>query len=95
MARVIGIDPGIVTIDLYGLDAGRPFLDRSFPTATALADPAHHAAIVLAFDGDDIDRAVKDHPAGLRAIQRFDAPGQDFGTVYVSGTPPISKAVER
>jgi len=28
----------------------------------ALAAPAAHASIVLAFDGDDIDRAVKAHP---------------------------------
>jgi hypothetical protein len=42
----------------------------------ALAAPAAHAAIVLAFDGDEIDRAVKAHPAGLTALRRFTAPGQ-------------------
>ena len=68
--------------------------DKEYYTA-ALADPAGHAAIVLAFDEDEIDRAVKDHPAGLRAIQRFNAPGQNSGTVYVSDTPPVSKAVEQ
>jgi hypothetical protein len=68
--------------------------DKEYYSA-ALADPAGHAAIVLAFDGDEIDRAVKDHPAGLRAVQRFDAFGQNSGTVYVSDTPPVSKAVER
>src|SRR5438445_536771 len=40
MPRVIGIDPGTVSIDLCGLDQGRVFLDRSWPTAEALADPA-------------------------------------------------------
>ena len=30
----------------------------------ALAAPAAHAALVLAFDGDEIDRAVKAHPEG-------------------------------
>src|SRR5256885_6346039 len=40
MPRVIGIDPGTVSIDLCGLDDGRVFLDRSWPTAEALADPA-------------------------------------------------------
>src|SRR5207237_674769 len=40
MPRVIGIDPGTVSIDLCGLDDGRLFLDRSRPTAEALADPA-------------------------------------------------------
>lgn len=68
--------------------------DREF-YSEALADPAAHAAIVLAFDGDQIDEAVKAHPAGLRAIRRFDAPGQKSGTVYVSDTPPVSKAASR
>jgi hypothetical protein len=52
----------------------------------ALAAPAAHAAIVLAFDGDDIDRAVKAHPAGLTAIRRFSTAGQPAGTIYVSDT---------
>src|SRR5881397_3028306 len=40
MPRVIGIDPGTVSIDLCGLEDGRLFLDRSLHTAAALADPA-------------------------------------------------------
>ena len=40
MPRVLGIDPGTVSIDLCGLDDGRVFLDRSLPTAEALAHPA-------------------------------------------------------
>lgn len=40
MTRVIGIDPGTVSIDLCGLDDGEIFLDRSLPTAEALADPS-------------------------------------------------------
>ena|SRR5947207_1680742 len=39
MPRVIGIDPGTVTLDMYGLDDGRVFLDHSLPTAAALSDP--------------------------------------------------------
>jgi hypothetical protein len=53
----------------------------------ALAAPAAHAAIVLAFDGDEIDRAVKEHPEGLTAVRRFSTPGKPSGTIYVSGTP--------
>jgi hypothetical protein len=68
--------------------------DREF-YSEALANPAAHAAIVLAFDGDQIDEAVKAHPEGLRAVQRFDAHGQQSGTVYVSDTPPVSKAATR
>jgi len=54
----------------------------------ALAAPAFHAAAVLAFDGDQIDSAVKAHPQGLRQEGRFTAPGQPAGTLYVSDTWP-------
>jgi predicted butyrate kinase (DUF1464 family) len=40
MPRVIGIDPGTVSVDLCGLDDGRLFLDRSLPTSEALANPS-------------------------------------------------------
>jgi predicted butyrate kinase (DUF1464 family) len=38
--RVVGIDPGTVSLDLCGLDAGRVFLDESLSTEDALADPS-------------------------------------------------------
>lgn len=50
----------------------------------ALSAPAKHAAIVLAFDGDSVDRAVKAHPEGLTAVDHFTAKGQPSGTLYVS-----------
>ena len=50
----------------------------------ALAAPAAHAAIVLAFDGDEIDSAVKAHPAGLRAVGHFAALKEPAGTLYVT-----------
>jgi predicted butyrate kinase (DUF1464 family) len=40
MPRVIGIDPGTLSIGLCGTEDGRVFLDRSIPTADALASPA-------------------------------------------------------
>src|SRR3977135_2606765 len=40
MPRVIGIDPGTVSIDLCGLDDGQVFLDHSLPTLEALAQPS-------------------------------------------------------
>jgi predicted butyrate kinase (DUF1464 family) len=40
MPRVIGIDPGTVSVDICGLDDGHVFLDRSLPTVEALADPS-------------------------------------------------------
>lgn len=60
----------------------------------ALKAPAAHAAIVLAFDGDDIDRAVKAHPEGLREVGRFTASRQAPGTLYVTDSfyCPVSEA---
>ena len=48
MPRVIGIDPGTVSIDLCGLDDGRIFLDESLPTREALGHPE---ALVGLLDG--------------------------------------------
>lgn len=59
----------------------------------ALAAPATHAAIVLAFDGDAVDRAVKAHPEGLTAIRRFTAKGQPSGTLYVSNSAALTGLV--
>jgi predicted butyrate kinase (DUF1464 family) len=39
MTRVVGFDPGTVSIDVCGLDDGRVYLDRSWPTEEALANP--------------------------------------------------------
>ena len=38
--RTLGIDPGTVSIDICGLHDGAVFLDRSIPTAEAVADVA-------------------------------------------------------
>lgn len=40
MPRVIGIDPGTVTVDLCGLEDGRVFIDLSILTSEALASPS-------------------------------------------------------
>lgn len=50
----------------------------------ALAAPASHAAVVVAFDGDDIDRAVKQHPQDLKVAGRFTTRGQPSATIYLS-----------
>jgi predicted butyrate kinase (DUF1464 family) len=49
MPRVIGIDPGTVSIDVCGIDDGRVFLDRAMPTAEALATPTSFVRSLAAF----------------------------------------------
>jgi len=44
--RVIGIDPGTVSIDVCGIEDGRVFLETSLPTADALRDPAILVALL-------------------------------------------------
>jgi hypothetical protein len=61
--------------------------DREYYQA-ALAAPATHATIVLAFEGDDIDKAVHAHPEGLMLVRRFSAKYQPSGAIYVSDTSP-------
>jgi predicted butyrate kinase (DUF1464 family) len=39
MPRVVGIDPGTVSIDVCGIADGEIYLDRSWPTEQALANP--------------------------------------------------------
>jgi predicted butyrate kinase (DUF1464 family) len=39
MPRVVGVDPGTVSLDLCGLEDGRLILDATWPTGEALAEP--------------------------------------------------------
>jgi hypothetical protein len=50
----------------------------------ALAAPATHAAIIVAFDGDDIDKAVRAHLADLTLMGAFTAEGQPSAAIYAS-----------
>ena len=61
----------------------------------ALAAPAFHAALVLAFDGDEVDSAVHAHPQGLTLCRRFSAPGQPGAAIYVSDTPHATTFLKR
>ena len=54
MPRVVGIDPGTVSLDLCGLHDGRLFLDASWPTAQAVADPENLAERILASGSVDV-----------------------------------------
>src|SRR5256885_16313072 len=94
MPRVIGIDPGTVSIDLCGLDDGHLFLDRSWPTAEALADPAPFVAeleaagpldLVVGPSGDGLPiTRVQDITEEALRLAFLAAPGETGG---IGGVP--------
>jgi predicted butyrate kinase (DUF1464 family) len=54
MPRVIGIDPGTVSLDVCGLVDGRVDLDLTIPTAEALADPERFIQTLTASGRPDL-----------------------------------------
>src|SRR5207302_9524791 len=84
MPRVIGIDPGTVSIDLCGLDDGRLFLDRSIPTAEALADPAR--IVGLLEEAGPLDLVTGPSGYGLPVTRAPAAPAGDSGLALLA--PP-------
>jgi hypothetical protein len=69
--------------------------DKEFYWA-ALGAPSAHASIILAFAGDEIDKAVHAHPKHLRMVQTFQPPGKAWdqlaATLYVTDTFPRTPA---
>jgi hypothetical protein len=69
--------------------AGRPLVSmvsendsQSFDKA--LADPAHHAAYVIAIAGDAVAKAVAEHPYGLKELEVMCTTGQPCARIYQS-----------
>ncbi len=102
MPRVVGIDPGTVSIDLCGLDDGQPFLERSLPTATALADPAGFVALLEAAGPLDLVAGPSGYGLPVRRVQEateedlrlafLAAPGESGG---IGGLGALVRALAR
>src|SRR5258707_14168142 len=82
MPRVIGIDPGTVSIDLCGLDDGRLFLDRSWPTAEALSEPARFVAELEAAGPLDLVAGPSGYGLPLTRVQ--DATDEDLRLAFLA-----------
>jgi predicted butyrate kinase (DUF1464 family) len=80
--RVIGIDPGTVSIDLCGLDDGRVFLDRSIPTPEALADPSRLVALLDA--AAPLDLVAGPSGYGLPLTAARDLTERDLRLAYLA-----------
>ena len=82
MPRVIGIDPGTVSIDLCGLEDGRVFLDRSLPTAEALADPG--AFVALLENAGPLDLIAGPSGYGLPLVRAQDATDEQLRLAFLA-----------
>ena len=82
MPRVIGIDPGTVSVDICGLDDGRVFLDQSLPTSEALAHPS---VLVGLLDGAaPLDLVAGPSGYGLPLTAARDLTEIDFQLAYLA-----------
>jgi predicted butyrate kinase (DUF1464 family) len=85
MPRVIGIDPGTVSVDICGLDAGTVFLDRSLPTADALADPSLLAGLLEdAHRAAPIDLVAGPSGYGLPLVRARDLSDDDVRLAFLA-----------
>ena len=78
--------PEIVASHWHSSHCARPSTRATSKSiASALASPATNAAIIVAFDGDEIDTAVKAHLADFNSLMNsFSAKGQPSAAIYVS-----------
>ena len=74
--RVIGIDPGTVSIDVCGLAGDTVFLDRAVETATALADPA--AFLTMLYEVAPVDLIVGPSGYGLPLVPGLELTEDDL-----------------
>jgi hypothetical protein len=96
LAHELGTFPPGVPILMYNSDhvgalqqAGIPLRQTLSETdydswKVGLADPAGHAAYVVAIAGDPVDQAVKKHPEGLTELVVVCTSGQPCARVYIS-----------
>ena len=82
MTRVLGIDPGTVSLDLVGLEDGRVWLDRTLPTAEALAAPDRLVALLTS--GGPLDLIAGPSGYGLPLIPAASATDEDFRLAFLA-----------
>ncbi|MGH7703458.1 MAG: DUF1464 family protein [Gemmatimonadales bacterium] len=83
MPLVLGIDPGTVSIDLCGLEDGRLTLDRTLPTAEALADPGGFTALLTSAGPPDLVAGPSGF--GLPLIRATEATERDLRLAFLAG----------
>jgi predicted butyrate kinase (DUF1464 family) len=82
MPRVVGIDPGTVTIDLCGLDGTAVWLDRTLTTREALADPGAFLALLRGDRTPDLIAGPSGY--GLPLLPASQATDDDLALAFLS-----------
>ncbi len=82
MVRVIGIDPGTLSIDVCGLEDGRLTLDRMLPTADALADPNRFVAWLRSTGEPDLIGGPSGY--GLPLVRANEATERDLRLAFLA-----------
>ncbi|MDH4130630.1 MAG: DUF1464 family protein [Gemmatimonadota bacterium] len=82
MPRVLGIDPGTVSIDIVGLADGELWLDRTFPTREALAAP--ESLVRLLQEQGPLDLIAGPSGYGLPLVMAANATEADLRLAFLS-----------
>ena len=82
MPRVVGIDPGTVSIDVCGLDNGQLVLDRSWRTAEALANPDEFIQYLRSAGEPDLVAGPSGY--GLPLVSADEATDEDWRLAFLA-----------
>ena len=80
--RVVGIDPGTISLDLCGLEDGRVFLDATWPTADAISHP--EALIAAMLGAGPVDLVVGPSGYGLPVVPAADVSDDDLRLAFLA-----------
>ena len=82
MTRVVGVDPGTVSIDVCGLVDGRLYLDRSWATEDALAQPEGFLELLTTSGIPDLVAGPSGY--GLPLLQSADVTEDDLRLAFLA-----------
>jgi predicted butyrate kinase (DUF1464 family) len=82
MPRVLGVDPGTVSIDVCGLADGVLSVDRSIPTAEALKDPESLVAVLNSMGPPDLVAGPSGY--GLPLVRASAASDEDLRLAFLA-----------
>jgi predicted butyrate kinase (DUF1464 family) len=83
MTRVVGIDPGTVSIDVCGLIDGEVYLDHSWPTQQALASSDEFIRLLTEFGMPDLVAGPSGY--GLPLIRAHELTDADLRLAFLAG----------